>query len=149
MSGFAESGRFSPGRMTALLTVLLLSLGGCGWPMDPVPNWDYTVHGTVVRAGSAAPVANARVQLWFTSSTGEPEGRPFVDGLTDARGAFRIQGRLRDDVPPPYAAIRVDPPAGSGLASRTLSGVVRDFATQTRDGSRITLQVPVVLDAVP
>lgn len=117
--------------------------------MDPVPEWNYTVSGTVVRSGSAAPVAGADVQVWFTNSTGQPAGQPFVRATTDAKGAFRMTERYRSTVPPPHAAIGVTPPAGSGLAARTLSGVVRDFATQTTAGDKITIQTSVVLDASP
>ncbi|WP_331052743.1 hypothetical protein [Longimicrobium sp.] len=133
--------------MTALLAVLLL--GGCLWPMDAVPEWKYTFEGTAVRSGTTTAVAGAQVQIWLLDSTLEPAGKPFLEGVTDSGGGYRMQGRFRSSVPAPDIAVRVTPPAGSGLLTTTLSGFVHDFSTRTVSGRNVTVRTAVVLAAAP
>lgn len=149
MSTSAERRWLSPARMATLLAVLLPSLGGCLPPLDPVPDWDYTFQGTALRAGSAAPVAGAQVQVWFLGPIQEPVGPPFLDGVTDAGGGFRMRGRSRSSAAESFAAIRVTPPGGSGLTARTLSGFITDFGTRTVSGQNVTVEALVELNPNP
>lgn len=52
----------------------------------------FIVSGTVLRAGSGAPVANTRIQIWAaTTLGGEREPRNHGSVLTDTNGTYRLE----------------------------------------------------------
>lgn len=113
-------------RWLALLASLVL-LHGCGWPMDPIPVRKLDFGGNVKRADTGAPVAGAQVEIWLSVPEKVGNAASFVQGQTDASGGFTLRERLRNRAIPPDATVRITPPAGSGLATRTFGGYIRDI----------------------
>lgn len=56
---------------------------------------DYAVAGTVVDAETGAPVETASVALWRVSARAGVEAFVETGAITDARGAFRVEGLSR------------------------------------------------------
>jgi hypothetical protein len=97
---------------------------GCLVPMDTDATWRLTFRGQVDRAGSAAAVPGARVEIWVDPP--EPLGNApaFVTGETNAQGEFVLGGTLRAPGVSPDVVVRITPPAQSGLQGGSFTGHV-------------------------
>lgn len=133
------------------LVASLVLLHGCGWPMDPVPVRTLDFGGNVKRADTGAPVAEAQVEIWLSVPEKVGTAAPFVQGQTDASGTFALEGRDRNRAIPPDATVRITPPAGSGLATRTFGGYIGDiFPEITRTGDEaLRYRTTVLLEPAP
>lgn len=137
-------------RSSRLLALLLaLVTGGCVWPMDPVPTWDFEFGGQVLHAGTGAPVAGALVEIWMVhpDNPQATAGVPYLAGYTNASGVFALQKRERVRATPPFATLRVTPPAASSLAARTVGGLISEvFPEVERNGHRVTYVADIPLN---
>lgn len=131
-------------KLRLLPLIALGTLSGCLWPMDTVPVMPLQFQGQVL-SPARTPVPGAEVQVWVEPLERAERTAPFVAGRTDADGRFALERRLRSRVPPPVLTLRVIPPASSGLATRTASGlyseVFREYAEIGKDGSRYSTEV--------
>jgi hypothetical protein len=135
-----------PSARAALVGLATLVLAGCVWPMDPVPEWDFSYQGTVRRSDTGAPVPDAQVQIWFVHPNDWNSDAPSATGQTDVSGRFDIYKRERTRAQPANVTIRVTPPAGSGLAAHTLGGNTRDVFTDIRRSEHtVTFHTNLVL----
>lgn len=133
-----------------LALAALLLLGGCVWPMDPVPEWDLSFFGAVRRADTGAPVAGAQVEIRLAHPEDPELHHPPLQGATDANGQFDLRIHERNRVTPPFATIIVTPPAESGLAPRTVGGDVREvFSRISRTGRDVSYDAVVDLAPAP
>lgn len=131
-------------RFLALAALLLL--GGC--VLDPVPEWDLSFFGEVRRADTGAPVPGAQVliRLAHPEDPDPDPDAPTLQGTTDANGQFDLRIHERTRATPPHATLIVTPPAGSGLAPRTVGGRVQDVFTRiSRTGRDVSYDAVVEL----
>jgi hypothetical protein len=136
-----RTGRIRVGYGLALAAALLagVPLVGCFLPMEGDPTWEFTFEGRVSRASDGAPVPGALVEVWLSSgSVGTYV--PLVQGQTNPDGEFAISRTVTLEVKPQHPAVRVTPPAGSGL--QTEQG---EFTSETRSGRSVTYATEVVL----
>src|SRR5688572_6257680 len=100
------------GRPALRLAVLaaLLVLGGCVWPMDPVPEWDFIFQGTVRRSDSGAPVPGTQVQVRLSHPNDPNPDALTLQGQTDASGRFDLRLHERARATPANATVTVTPP---------------------------------------
>jgi hypothetical protein len=122
----------------------MATLSGCIWPMDTVPVIPLQFQGQVL-SPARAPVPGAEVQVWVEPLERAEVSAPFAAGRTDADGRFTLAGKVRNRVPPPVLTLRVIPPAASGLATKTLSGlyseVFPDYSELASGASRYRTEV--------
>ena len=134
-----------PARYRLLGLAALLALGGCVWPMDPVPTWDFIFRGTVRRSDTGTPVPGAQVQVRLAHpNEPNPDART-VQGQTDASGRFDLRRHERTRTAPANATVTVTPPAGSGLAAQTVGGNMPQVFEITRDDRTVTYEADFTL----
>ncbi|MBO9472237.1 twin-arginine translocation signal domain-containing protein [Shimia sp. R10_1] len=92
----------------------------------------FFVHGTVLRAGSGAPIANTRIQIWAaTTLGGEREPRNHGSVLTRADGTYSLE--MEQIVPnfgQPHAHLAYDDGAYKTLFLRPVMPSARDTSLQ-------------------
>ena len=123
----------------------LLVLGGCVWPMDPVPEWDLVFQGTVRRADTGAPVPGAQVQVRLAHPNDPNLDARTSQGQTGASGRFDLRRHERSRSTPANATVTVTPPAGSGLAAQTVGGNIPQVFKITRDDQTVTYEADFTL----
>jgi hypothetical protein len=136
-------GRPAPLRLPVLAALLVL--GGCVWPMDPVPEWDFIFRGTVRRSDTGAPVPGAQVQVRLAHPDDPNPDARTLQGQTDASGRFDLRRHERTRATPPNATVTVTPPAGSGLAAQTVGGNMPQVFEITRDDQTVTYEADFTL----
>jgi hypothetical protein len=139
--------RGSTGAALALLA--LLGLGGCLPTGESVTTRDVRFEGVVRSAGTSTPVQGALVEVWLNEPAPRADEPPSLTGQTGATGAVVLEGRFRSAIAPRFLGIRVTPPAGSGLAVRTVGGGENEelFRMEESSRTRVTYTAEIQLQS--
>lgn len=135
---------------TARRGALLLAMGAAGvlsgcvlGGMEPNDTFVQQFAGTVRRA-DGAPVAGARVDLWFEEDSMRP---PAHTVRTNAAGAYFVEHLSRGRTPDAFVQLLATPPGGSGLARRRVTGLIHDFPrAETQADAGVRVRIDVALD---
>lgn len=96
------------------LTLTLL-MSACVYPFESPPTYRMRFEGTVLHAGTSAPVANAEVLLWDNVYVEDiPPSPVWKRATTDATGRFMIRV-TREGREYSGGTVRILPPTGSSL----------------------------------
>lgn len=145
MTRLLARGRAVSGLTTSL--ILLLGVGGCFVPVFPESQRHFVFAGEVRRGDTGVPVSGALLEIQLVHPADPSLDAAIHRAQTDASGRYRIALRMRVEAAPQEVSVRVVPPAGSGLAERTLEGGVGDvFDRVTRRDQHYTYELNVVLD---